>query len=252
MPYRNLPARTLNTQGNRRSPRTAMTVGTRVVLGHDHPPGCVPSPGSTAMRSRKNSSLVSWWLCLATASRTSSSLPAMVSAQPISLGTLLQSIIFRARPPGRPSGWPSAGRLTAPSTRWCQLTERCAAAPWVVPRAAPNLDSCGPSCALARRSRRRRARGGRTPRIPGSCRHKGSDVLVGPAGSGGGYDNALAGLPDVAAIAPIVGLQALPVGPAENWLMPRSLRRWTAGSATRSRSRRCSPGVSHCRTTLAR
>lgn len=43
--------------------------------------------------------------------------------------------------------------------------------------------------------------------------YKGSDVLVGPAGSGGGYDDALAGLPDVAAIAPIVGLQALPVGP---------------------------------------
>ncbi len=45
--------------------------------------------------------------------------------------------------------------------------------------------------------------------------YKGSDVLVGPAGSGGGggYDYALAGLPDVAAIAPIVGLQALPVGP---------------------------------------
>jgi hypothetical protein len=41
--------------------------------------------------------------------------------------------------------------------------------------------------------------------------YKGSDVLVGPAGSGGGYDNALAGLPDVAAIAPIVGLQALPL-----------------------------------------
>lgn len=43
--------------------------------------------------------------------------------------------------------------------------------------------------------------------------YKGSDVLVGPAGSGGGYDDALAGLPDVAAIAPIVGLQALPAGP---------------------------------------
>ena len=43
--------------------------------------------------------------------------------------------------------------------------------------------------------------------------YKGSDVLVGPAGGGGGYDYALAGLPDVAAIAPIVGLQALPVGP---------------------------------------
>jgi hypothetical protein len=43
--------------------------------------------------------------------------------------------------------------------------------------------------------------------------YKGSDVLVGPAGNGGGYDDALAGLPDVAAIAPIVGLQALPVGP---------------------------------------
>ena len=41
-----------------------------------------------------------------------------------------------------------------------------------------------------------------------------SDVLVGPAGTGlGGYDDALAGLPGVAAIAPIVGLQAEPVGP---------------------------------------
>ena len=46
--------------------------------------------------------------------------------------------------------------------------------------------------------------------------YKGSDVLVGPAGNGGGYDDALAGLPDVAAIAPIVGLQALPVGSGGN------------------------------------
>jgi hypothetical protein len=46
--------------------------------------------------------------------------------------------------------------------------------------------------------------------------YKGSDVLVGPAGNGGGYDDALAGLPDVAAIAPVVGLQALPVGPGGN------------------------------------
>jgi hypothetical protein len=45
--------------------------------------------------------------------------------------------------------------------------------------------------------------------------YKGSDVLVGPAGEGFGgyYDDALASLPGVAAIAPIVGLQALPVGP---------------------------------------
>ncbi len=45
--------------------------------------------------------------------------------------------------------------------------------------------------------------------------YKGSDVLVGPAGErfGGFYDDALARLPGVAAIAPIVGLQALPVGP---------------------------------------
>jgi hypothetical protein len=39
-------------------------------------------------------------------------------------------------------------------------------------------------------------------------------VLVGPARNGlGGYDNALARLPGVAAIAPIVGLPALPLGP---------------------------------------
>ena len=41
-----------------------------------------------------------------------------------------------------------------------------------------------------------------------------SDVLVSPAGSGlGGYYNSLARLPDVAAIAPLVILQALPVEP---------------------------------------
>ena len=44
--------------------------------------------------------------------------------------------------------------------------------------------------------------------------YRASDVLVGPARSGlGGYDYALAGLPGVTAIAPIVGLQALPVAP---------------------------------------
>jgi len=43
---------------------------------------------------------------------------------------------------------------------------------------------------------------------------KASDVLVSPAGSGiGGYYNALAHLEDVAAIAPLVGLQAGPIGP---------------------------------------
>lgn len=43
---------------------------------------------------------------------------------------------------------------------------------------------------------------------------KASDVLVGPLGSGvGGYDDALARLPGAAAIAPLVGLQALPVTP---------------------------------------
>ena len=41
-----------------------------------------------------------------------------------------------------------------------------------------------------------------------------SDVLAGPAGTGvRGYDDALAGLPGVAAIAPMVGLNAQPVGP---------------------------------------
>ena len=41
-----------------------------------------------------------------------------------------------------------------------------------------------------------------------------SDVLVSPGGSGlGGYDDALGRLPGVAAIAPIVGLNALPAGP---------------------------------------
>jgi len=43
---------------------------------------------------------------------------------------------------------------------------------------------------------------------------KASDVLVSPAGGGlGGYYDALRRLPDVAAIAPLVGLQALPLGP---------------------------------------
>ena len=44
--------------------------------------------------------------------------------------------------------------------------------------------------------------------------YRASDVLVGPAEYGiGGYDDALAGLPGVAAIAPVVGLQALPLRP---------------------------------------
>src|SRR5215831_2130083 len=43
---------------------------------------------------------------------------------------------------------------------------------------------------------------------------KASDVLVSPAGNGaGGYDDALARLPGAAAIAPVVGLNALPVEP---------------------------------------
>ena len=43
---------------------------------------------------------------------------------------------------------------------------------------------------------------------------KASDVLVSPAGNGaGGYDKALARLPGAAAVAPVVGLQALPPGP---------------------------------------
>jgi putative ABC transport system permease protein len=45
-------------------------------------------------------------------------------------------------------------------------------------------------------------------------RSKAADVLVSPANSGlGGYYSALARLPDVAAIAPVVGLDALPLGP---------------------------------------
>lgn len=43
--------------------------------------------------------------------------------------------------------------------------------------------------------------------------YRGSDVLFSPAGSGlGGYDDALAKLPGVAAIAPLAGLNALPAG----------------------------------------
>jgi ABC-type antimicrobial peptide transport system permease subunit len=44
---------------------------------------------------------------------------------------------------------------------------------------------------------------------------KASDVLIGPAGAGfgGPYDEALGGLPGVAAIAPIAGLEMGPVGP---------------------------------------
>jgi len=50
--------------------------------------------------------------------------------------------------------------------------------------------------------------------VAGLAAYRASDVLVGPARSGlGGYDYALAGLPGVTAIAPIVGLQALPVAP---------------------------------------
>jgi len=44
--------------------------------------------------------------------------------------------------------------------------------------------------------------------------YRSSDALVGPADNGtGGYDDALARLPSVAAIAPLVGLQALPLEP---------------------------------------
>jgi putative ABC transport system permease protein len=44
--------------------------------------------------------------------------------------------------------------------------------------------------------------------------YKASDALVSPADNGtGGYDDALARLPSVAAIAPLVGLQALPLEP---------------------------------------
>jgi hypothetical protein len=44
--------------------------------------------------------------------------------------------------------------------------------------------------------------------------YRASDALVGPADNGtGGYDDALARLPSVAAIAPLVGLQALPLEP---------------------------------------
>ena len=43
--------------------------------------------------------------------------------------------------------------------------------------------------------------------------YRASDVLVGPGGRWAAYDDALARLPGVAAIAPIVGLQALPLGP---------------------------------------
>ena len=80
---------------------------------------------------------------------------------------------------------------------------------------------------------------------------KASDVLIGPASNGtGGYDDALARLPGVAAIAPIVGLQAQPVGPGREagYRRQPSARRWTAGSATRWRSRGCSPGGSRTRT----
>jgi ABC-type antimicrobial peptide transport system permease subunit len=44
---------------------------------------------------------------------------------------------------------------------------------------------------------------------------KASDVLIGPAGNGisSGYDEALANLPGVASVAPVVGLQALPLEP---------------------------------------
>ena len=44
--------------------------------------------------------------------------------------------------------------------------------------------------------------------------YQASDVLIAPGGTiSGSYDDALAGLPGVAAIAPVVGLNAQPVGP---------------------------------------
>ena len=78
---------------------------------------------------------------------------------------------------------------------------------------------------------------------------KASDVLVSPAASGlGGYYNALARLPDVAAIAPIVGLQAAPIGPGGLSTTQRGrCAAWMAGSAICLRSRRCSPGASRRR-----
>ena len=79
---------------------------------------------------------------------------------------------------------------------------------------------------------------------------KASDVLIGPASNGtGGYDDALARLPGVAASAPIVICRRSPWAPAGSWIWPpASPRRWTAGSATRWRSRRCSPAGSRART----
>src|ERR1039457_1457038 len=46
-----------------------------------------------------------------------------------------------SRPSGVAFGGPADGTNDPGGAR---LTERCAAAPWVVPHAAPNLDSCGP------------------------------------------------------------------------------------------------------------
>jgi hypothetical protein len=66
----------------------------------------------------------------------------------------------------------------------------------------------------ARCSQRRRARGGRQVHAQVPAGLPGSDVLFSPPGSGlGGYDDALAKLPRVAAIAPLAGLNALPAGP---------------------------------------
>lgn len=81
-----------------------------------------------------------------------------------------------------------------------------------------------------------------------------SDVLAAPAGSGlRGYDNALASLPGVAAIAPMVGLQANRSDQAASWTSRLwSARRWTADSAICWRSRSYSPGVSRSQITQPR
>ena len=72
---------------------------------------------------------------------------------------------------------------------------------------------------------------------------KASDVLVSPAGTGlGGYYGALARLPGVAAVAPIVGLNVQPIGPGGGLVLASVAaapldRRW----GTFSRYLRCWP-----------
>ena len=81
-----------------------------------------------------------------------------------------------------------------------------------------------------------------------------ADVLVGPAGSGvGGFDFAIAKLPGVSQIAPVVGLNCVPLLPtARSTRRRRWRRRWMAALAVSYSGPRCWRAGRRCRAGQAR